>query len=184
MTNPEIDLFTDFWCPPAAYLFRRTIVERIGGFNEGLPVIQDARFALDCAIHGARFVYTPGVMAYYRVHQNGSVSTRNPLEFVRDCFRNAIGVEEIWRNTGRLNDQRCGVLVKVYGGVARASYENDPETFESCYQSILRLVPKYHPTEPKSLAWASRLLGYRGAEALALRYRRMKRRFRFPKTGR
>jgi len=39
--DPEIALFTDFWCPPAAYLFRRDIVERVGGWRRDLPVIQD-----------------------------------------------------------------------------------------------------------------------------------------------
>src|SRR5262245_23541574 len=70
----EIELFTDFWCPPAAYLFRRSIVDRVGGWNERLPIIQDARFALDCALRGARFVYCAGLMARYRVHGGPSLS--------------------------------------------------------------------------------------------------------------
>ena len=56
----ELALFTNFWCPPAAYLFRREVVERVGAWNEKLPIIQDARFALDCALRGAKFVYCPG----------------------------------------------------------------------------------------------------------------------------
>ena len=85
--DPEIDLFTDFWCPPAVYLFRRSIVERVGGWNENLPIIQDARFSLDCALRGGRFVYCQGLMAYYRVHSEASLSTRDSIGFVRDCLR-------------------------------------------------------------------------------------------------
>jgi hypothetical protein len=33
-----------FWAPPAALTYRRTIVGKIGGWKECLPIIQDARF--------------------------------------------------------------------------------------------------------------------------------------------
>jgi glycosyltransferase involved in cell wall biosynthesis len=92
--DPEIACFSDFWAPPAALLYRRSIVDRIGSWNESLPVIQDARFLLDAALHGARFVHVSGVGAYYRVHRGPSVSRRDPVRFVRDCFRNATQVEE------------------------------------------------------------------------------------------
>src|SRR5579875_2770455 len=50
LTSPEIELFTDFWSPPAAYLFTREVVQRVGGFSDHLPIIQDARFVLDRAL--------------------------------------------------------------------------------------------------------------------------------------
>src|SRR5882672_10540734 len=31
--DPQIALLTDFWCPPAVYLFRRAIVDRVGGWD-------------------------------------------------------------------------------------------------------------------------------------------------------
>src|SRR5213594_338150 len=72
--DPEIATFTGFWCPPAALLYRRRIVAKIGGWNVTLPVIQDARFLQDAAMHGGRFIYTPGVGAVYRVHCGQSLS--------------------------------------------------------------------------------------------------------------
>lgn len=170
--NPEIDLFTDFWCPPAAYLFRRDLVERVGGWNERLPIIQDARFALDCALHGGRFVHCPGLMASYRVHAAGSVSSRDPVGFVRDCFHNAREVEQWWVPHGGLSDERRAALVKVYGYVARASFVSDGVTFEAAYVALRRLQPRYAPRYPWHLALASRVVGYRQAEHLALWYRR------------
>ena len=83
--RPEIELITDFWTPLAALLYTRTIANKIGGWNTALPVIQDARYALDAAIHQAKFIYTPGVMGYYRVHETGSLSTRNRFNFMNDC---------------------------------------------------------------------------------------------------
>jgi glycosyltransferase involved in cell wall biosynthesis len=93
-SSPEIDLFTGFWCPPAAYLIRRTVVDRVGGWHPNLPVIQDARFMLDCALQGASFIYCAGPMAEYRMHERGSVSTRSRAAFLDDCLRNALEVRE------------------------------------------------------------------------------------------
>ncbi|UCC94931.1 MAG: glycosyltransferase [Candidatus Omnitrophota bacterium] len=178
LKNPEIDLFANCWCPPAVYLFRRSMVERVGEWNERLPIIQDARFALDCAFHGGRFVYCPGIMAYYRTHSVDSVSSRDSIGFVRDCFKNACEIEERWRNCGGINRERKGALVKVYGYIARASFKNDPDTFEITYQALERLSPGYRPEKPRHLRLASKLLGYRKAETLAYWYRKMKRVFR------
>jgi glycosyltransferase involved in cell wall biosynthesis len=171
---PELALFTDFWCPPAAYLFRRGIVDRVA-WHEGLPVIQDARFALDCALQGAAFVYTPGITAYYRVHSSDSVSTRDTTAFVRDCGRNAAEVEQWWRTHGGITPERSKALLQVYGYVARASFENDRATFDAASISLERLKPGYVPDAPAPLAILSRFAGYRGAESVALAFRRARK---------
>ncbi len=173
--DPELALFTDFWSPPAAYLFRRGIVERVGGWRADLPVIQDARFVLDCALQGGRFEYCPGEAARYRVHSGGSVSTRDPREFTRDCLRNAVSVERWWDEHDGLSPTRRAALLKVYGQVARASFDADRPTFETAYQALERLEPGYVPGTPRSVRMLARLAGYRRAEALASRYRQAKR---------
>lgn len=170
--SPELDLFTDFWCPPAAYLFRREIVERVGGWNARLPIIQDARFALDCALYGGRFVHCAGLMASYRVHTAASVSSRDPIGFVRDCFHNACEVEQWWALNGGITDNRRAALVKVHGYVARASFVSDRATFDEAVAALQRLQPGYVPRRPWHLALASRVVGYRQAEHLAWWYRR------------
>jgi hypothetical protein len=176
--EPEIDLFTYFWCPPAVYLFRRSIVERVGGWNERLPVIQDARFALDCALQGGRFIRCPGIMAYYRVHASDSVSSRDPVAFLRDCFTNATEVEAWWKAHGGVHRKRKGALLEVYGYIARQSFERDPGIFEAAHASLVRIDPRYVPQSPKRLAFVSRLIGYRRAEYVGSFYRRMKKHVR------
>jgi len=173
--EPEIALLVDFWCPPAAYLFHREIVERVGGWNERLPVIQDARFALDCALHGAMFTYCRGTMAYYRIHSPHSVSRRDPDAFINDCFQSAREVEEWFLKHGGITAKRRAALIKVFEQVARATYENTPDTFEAAYEALERLSPGgYTPSHPKHLALASKIVGYRRAEALAVTYRKGK----------
>jgi len=175
--TPEIELFTDFWCPPAAYLFRRRIVESVGGWNQNLPIIQDARYVLDCALAGAHFAYCPGVMAMYRVHGNESLSRQNPVAFVRDVYRNACEVEQWWHQNGGLGEERRQALITCYGYVARASYEKDRESFDRAYSALMRFTDRYIPDGPPHLKIAARLIGYPGAEAVATAYRRAKQYF-------
>jgi glycosyltransferase involved in cell wall biosynthesis len=173
--EPELELFSNFWCPPAAYLFRRSITEATGGWNRGLRIIQDARFALDCAMQGAKFVYCRGIVAYYRMHGDDSLSRRDPIAFTRDVFKNTCEVEEWWKAHGGLSDERIRSLMDCFEHVARASYEHDRPLFELACSSLSRFTSRYAPTRPLHMALVSRLVGYRGAEAIALRYRRAKR---------
>jgi FkbM family methyltransferase len=133
---------------------------------------------LDCAIEGARFVYCPGVAALYRQHASGSVSTRDPLGFTRDCLTNALQVEGIWTTGGHLTAARRAALVRVYEQVARNTYAEAPPLFEVALAALERLQPGYRPSRPRYLALASRALGYRRAEGLAVRVRAAKRALR------
>lgn len=171
--DPEIDLLTgDRWCPIHLYLYRRSIVEKTGGWNEGLPVIQDARFALDCALNGAKFVYCPEVTVEYRMLSSDSVSTRNSIAFVRDCFKNASEIEEWWKSHGGINKVRKKALIKVYSYTARASFEKDEKTFDKAFNALERLNPGYIPEGPGHLRAVSRLFGYKNAEKIASWYRK------------
>lgn len=170
----DIHLFVDFWCPLAVYLFRRRIVEQVGGWRENLPVIQDARFALDCALHDGRFVYVPATVAAYRQHHAGSVSTRSQRAFLQDCLQNAQEVEAWWQAREQLDEARRQALLQVYGHIAHAAFENDRPIFVQAYAALERLQPGYRPSSPWHLAMLSRLLGYRRAEKVAVQWRRLK----------
>jgi len=175
--DPEVAIFRSFWAPLAALLYRRTIVERIGGWHTGLPVIQDARFLQDAAFHGARFVRVTGVGANYRVQRQLSLSRRNAVAFARDCFRNAVETHARWETQGGLTSTRRRALLEVYGGVARQSFEQDKGTFTEAWRALEVLEPGYCPTSSRSLPIATRLFGYQRAELIALWYRRWKRLF-------
>jgi len=174
--DPEIELLVHFWCPPATYLFHRDIVKRVGGWNERLSVTQDARFTLDCALHGATFSYCRGIMAYYRIHSQESLSRRDPDVFFFDCLRSAREVEDWFLEHGGVTSQRRSALIKVYEQVARTTFENHQEAFETALAALERLSPGgYRPSQPKYLALASKIVGYRQAEALAVNYRKGRR---------
>jgi len=177
--DADVALLTDLWCPPAAYLFRREIVERAGGWDEQQHVVEDVRFLLACVLQGGRLAYCPGLAAMYRIRAEGelglSQSRRDPVAFTRGCLRNAQTMEQAWIGRGGLSIQQTSALVRVYSQVARASFACDTPTFETAYAALRRLQPGYTPEEPWHLALASRVVGYRSAEALAVQYRRAKR---------
>jgi glycosyltransferase involved in cell wall biosynthesis len=174
-SDPEIALFKDFWCPPAALLYSKKILSKIGLWNESLPIIQDARFLLDAALVGGKFVHVPGVSAYYRVHGNNSLSRRSQIKFVLDCFYNACQVEEIWKKQGGITQERSIVLQQVYGQTARFFFEHDRQKFSEVREKIFVLNPSYIPPDPKALNILSRWFGYDQAEAIALKYRQLKK---------
>ena len=172
--EPALDLFGAFWCPPAAYLFRREIVDRVGPWNERLPIIQDARFALDCALHCATFVYVKGVMAHYRMHASDSLSRRSSEAFHRDVYRNAQEVEAWWREHEGLTEARRRAVVSCLAYVARSTYQRDQPTFDAAVADLERLSPGFAPEAPLHMKVASKLIGYRRAEGVAACYRRAK----------
>lgn len=173
--RPEIELLTaDFWAPPAVYLMRRSIVEKACPWRPNLPVIQDARFMLDCAMHGARFVRCEGLMAYYRVHQEGSVSTRSRAAFLRDCLLNAGEVYDLWRSQGALDLEHRRAIAAACDHIAVGSFENDPATFAAASALITQAMPGYIPERPPKRRIAARLLGYGRAIALAHHIRKWK----------
>src|SRR5262249_938611 len=91
---------SEFWAPPAALLYRREIVERIGDWPAGLPVIQDARYLFEAARNKAQFAYVARVGAYYRVSPD-SLSRRNRARFISDCASKDAEMEALWLRSGR-----------------------------------------------------------------------------------
>jgi len=169
-TDPEIAVFTDFWAPPGAILYRRSLVDRIGDWNESLAVIQDARFLLDAALCGGRFVHVDGIGMDYRVRGTG-LSRLDSRALTRECFVNAVQVRRIWEERGALDGERRRALLRVLGQTARASYGKDADTFESAYRMMNEIKPGHVPQGSKPFRALSLLVGYRTAEWIASRYR-------------
>jgi len=173
-TRPDVDLLTGGWWPPGAVLYRRSIVDRIGDWREDLPVIQDARFLLDAALHGARFVHVAAVGLKYRVHGSESVSRRSPTAFLEDCYRNARDLHALWAGTPELDEARRRGLVSVYAYLARAFFPIDRARFRDVLVDLQRIEPNYVPEKPPALRALSHVVGYTAAEHVASSWRQLK----------
>ncbi len=163
--DPAVELLTHFWCPPAAYLFRRGIVDKVGSWNLRLPVIQDARFALDCALHQAKFVYCPGLMAFYREHAKSSLSKRNNTAFIRDCLTNALEVKEYWESQGSFSRRQRDAVRSALHTVAISACGNDPLTYQRACDAITEFAAGFTPGSNWISRMVFRLLPYRYAVA-------------------
>jgi hypothetical protein len=173
-SEPALELFTAFWCPPGAYTFRRAVVERVGGFSPRLPVIQDARFALDCALHGARFTHDAEVACLYRTHDAGSVSTRSNAAFLRDCLTSAVEVRRWWEGEGGLTAAQRAALVGVLDYVARSSCGVDAECFAAACEQFEQVRAGAPAPGRAATRLLARAIGYRRAHRVATPLRRLR----------
>jgi hypothetical protein len=67
-------LLTNWSIVPHACLFRRSILEKAGGFPADIWVGEDQLLFLRCLLAGAKVVHTPGTMVFYRLGDEGKLT--------------------------------------------------------------------------------------------------------------
>jgi glycosyltransferase involved in cell wall biosynthesis len=98
------ELLTRWTVVPHACMFRRSIVEKIGGFPTELFGSEDQMMFLRCLLNGARVVHTPDTIEFYRqgdpfkITATGAAQQRHAKEWVkflvsarRECLK--IGID-------------------------------------------------------------------------------------------
>jgi glycosyltransferase involved in cell wall biosynthesis len=168
----------NFWAPPAALTYRRTIVEKVGGWKEWLPIIQDARFLQDASLIGGRFVYAPGVGARYRVHGGASLSRQSEGAFVSDVFRNACDLQATFASKGGITSEERRALAQIYDYVARSLFYYDRGAFRDCIARLYEVEPGFSLRWPKFASLSARMLGFRLGGALLSSLIRLRSLFR------
>lgn len=134
-TDAEIGCATQVWATTAALMYRRGLVEKIGGFREDLPVIQDARFLFDAAYHGARFAHSAHVGARYRITPQ-SLSRRDPARFWRDALLNGRQIEALWRGRRALTSRQMTALIDIYNGAAHGLFRAGDPAFREALAAL------------------------------------------------
>ncbi len=76
-------LLTNWSIVPHACLFRRSIVEKVGGFPEELFGVEDQLMFLRCLLAGARVVHSPHTLELYRTNDPGKITASNASAKVR-----------------------------------------------------------------------------------------------------
>jgi len=160
-STPEIACATHAWATTAALMYRRSLIEKIGGFRNDLLVIQDARLLFDAAYHGARFAHAAHVGAHYRVVPD-SLSRRDPRQFYLDVFNNGKQIEAMWRARGDLSDAQRGALAEIYDAAARQLFAAcDADYFEAVHRE--RSMGLRLPLHTRIGAPLASTIGLRGA---------------------
>jgi glycosyltransferase involved in cell wall biosynthesis len=162
--DAEIGCATHVWATTAALMYRRSLVERIGGFREDLPVIQDARFLFDAAYNGARFAHSPHIGARHRLSPE-SLSRSNPGAFWRDVIVNGKQIEALWRARGELSAKHREALKGIYNNAARGLFAaTDPCFFEAA--ATLHRLGGELPLHPRIAAPLARAVGLSSARQI------------------
>ena len=177
--DEEIALFADFWCPPAAILYSKSIVDKIGEWNMSLPIIQDARYFLDAAVYKGKFVYTKGIMAEYRVSEGTSLSQRHGVvKFVSDIFTNTQQIHNVWKEELPSRKDKADALISSYRYCIQVfGMYNEKQLFKKAIKKVYEINSKFVPQEPKYLKYLSQYLGYAQAEKIISFYRKNKLKF-------
>ena len=68
------ELLTRWSIVPQACMFRRSIIEKSGGFPDDIFVAEDQLVFLRCLLAGARVVHTPRTLAFYRLGDAGKLT--------------------------------------------------------------------------------------------------------------
>jgi len=176
--DPLRDLLgDDNFIATGSQLFRRTWLERVGGFDERLRLVEDVDLMLRIAVRGGRFVdaASPTPLFWYRRHA-ASTSRQSRLQFVNARARNLRLVEDHWRTERALTPERVAFLTAAYFALARTLADEDADAFDAMTRHIATLDPSLLPPGPPALRALSRVCGYRRAERLTRRCRRWLRR--------
>lgn len=183
VVNPRIGddplrdiLHTDNFLQVGSVLIRRSWLERVGGFDERHWLIEDVDLLLRLAIRGGQFhkTGTAEPLLFYRQHDGASLSRRDQRAFTEGCLRNVRMVEAHWRAGGELSADRAAFLAEAYFQGARYFATVDEGIFEELVRTCEALVARFLPPGPAHLRFVSRLVGYRRAERIAIRYRRLR----------
>ena len=155
---------TSFWAPPAAILYRREVVNRVGGFLRRVSPIEDARFLFDAANLGFKIARVNHIGAKYRVLPD-SFSRRDPAAFALAVLKNAGEIESTWHRERSLDAPRKAALVEIYDGAACALFRCKRPEFHTAMDRVRALGGK--PGRYSRYAGlATRLLGMRAARGV------------------
>jgi len=159
-------------------LFRRTSLERVGGWNESQRCCQDNELFYRLLQTGARFAHCDHAGAVYRRFAGDSVSTGKGTT-VREEIRRLLGAAEQWlREQGEWTPARAAAANNYRFGLARQTWESDPGWARTVLAEIERSDPQFRPAPgphaPTLYRWCHRFFGFAGAERVSVLRRRLR----------
>jgi glycosyltransferase involved in cell wall biosynthesis len=159
--EPELAVIQGVWRPSGAYLFRRTLVAEIGGFEPTQSVLADCRFYFDCAVKARGLAHNPSVTCLYRVHRNGqSMATRNQRLFFDENLRNLERARHTWESRNAFDGPRKDAYLRVLDFIARGTARAHPDLFAATCAHFEQVTGGVMPFGKTVTRMAVRCLGY------------------------
>ncbi len=178
-TNVQPDLLTALlrgcWIPVHALLWRREVIEALGGWDETFFAAQDYDLMLRAALQGLRLCYQSGPGVVVRRYGNVTVSTSDPLRRLQHRTRALEKIERRLAQDQRLYKRYAPELARAYFRTARELYPLDHRAAAQLSARSLSLDPAFAPHRSLAYDAAFSLLGFVPTEALAQVWRRVRR---------
>ena len=172
-SNPVEELISEGnFIATGSQVFRRSWLERVGGFDEARSLIEDVHLALRLAIAGGRFVRVESSTPLFFYRQvDRSQSRRDILGFWKGVLDNAVMVQAHWEaQVGGVTAAQRMLLLTQYAAVMRACRLIDVNLFDKTLQRARTLQPAWLPRDRRRVVWLSHVVGYRAAEGFALQW--------------
>lgn len=169
-------LTADGWLQVGTMLIRRRAIGDLR-FDETPGVFEDTAFSVQLATRGARFVqssHEPGLL--YREHDGPRLSRRSPAAFAMACADNATRAYRLWSDAGTLTAERRRAVADTYIFAARQLSSTDRAAFDQVVSRLSEVDPDFVNRLPVRVRWMAKLVGYSGAERVAVAYRELKAR--------
>ena len=171
--DPALDLYAQWlsWQLPqtGGCLWRKTALDKLGGWKEGQPCCQEHELYLRALQAGLRFRFAPTPHAVYRLWSEETVCRRDPRQVIHvrtglmDQLQSWMMERRIWteahtRVAGQAFFEMSRTLAR-YDLAEASAYFKERQT-----RGLIHLAG---PAAPRGYLWAHRLLGFAAAEKLA-----------------
>lgn len=163
-----------------AVLYRRQVVNHVGGWDENLRAFQDMDFLTSVALSGAKIRYQTGCYFIYRKYSAVTVSTSNFSRWSENACISLQKSEFALARTGRLTEEYRVALAVGYFKIAQACYWFDGrasfavygKTINNIIVKILDLCPHFNASgETRVFQLVQWLFGFRFAMHCLFRVR-------------
>lgn len=164
-------LLADWWTAVASLLYRRTAVEKSGGWDENLKAAQDRDFFLSVVLQGAKVVYQPGCHAVYRRYGNVTVSTRSKPLWIDSHRSVLIKAEQKLKQIDRLSTKYRYAIAKCYFDLSREALQlDDYPKYLQLLDEALMVFPEFKRDGGRqSYHFIQSICGFRLAESIVCR---------------
>ncbi|WP_066382735.1 MULTISPECIES: glycosyltransferase [unclassified Anabaena] len=161
-------LLANWWVALAALMYKRSAVEKSGGWDEKLTAAQDRDFFLSVVMAGAKVVYQPGCYSVYRRYGAVTVSTGSKNRWLKNHHLVLKKVEQQLLQKNRLSQSYRQALAKSYFELAREALFFDYSQYLMFLDEALVMFPDFKANSKRIFyRLVQDILGFRQTERIA-----------------
>jgi glycosyltransferase involved in cell wall biosynthesis len=153
-------------------LWKRSALERVGGWRVGQPCCQEHELYFRLLAAGCRFEFCDGCFAVYRDWDHGPrLTTRKFSEVRRQRLIILSRMESFLHDTASITPARRQAINDARHQIARETWQRDQQLALHIAQQIgnsdMSFCPSKGPASPQPYRLVYRILGFRGAQWVA-----------------